>query len=337
MLPLHQGGSGAPSLPHGPDAGVRWAASWPAALVARGRRWHPRPVTTRRPGLLGPLLVGALAAAVGRVGRAGPRDLAGRGRVDHRGAAGLAGVRGADRARRRRARALLRAAAPLVRRGRASRRCRSACPPWSRSASAPRCSPCSAPGSRGAGPGSRPGSSRRVLPTLVWAGGEGRSYAWTATLATGTTLALLHALAPHASRGRAAGAWIGYAALLALGTVLFVDAVLLAVAHLVAALLIGRGRRRIAAVLAIVAACVCAGPLIVGGVAAGRTARVDLPVRRRRPAGSCLRSSGSGATRSRSARRRCSRSGWSWRSSGGSCRGGRSRSRCRGRCCRRWS
>ena len=102
-----------------------------------------------------------------------------------------------------------------------------------------------------------------VLPTLVWAGGEGRSYAWTATLATGTTLALLHALEPHASRARSVSAWIGYAALLALGTVLFVDAVLLAVAHLAAALLIGRGRQRLAAVLAIVAACVCAGPFVV--------------------------------------------------------------------------
>ena len=160
MLPLHQGGSGAPSLPHGPDA--RGALG---GLMARCPRRSRPPVapSTRDDASARPPRPAARRCARrggGRVGRAGPRDLAGRGRVDHRGAAGLAGVRGADRARRRRARALLRAAAPLVRPGRATRRSRSGCPPCSRSASAPRCSPCSAPGSRGAGPGSRPGSSR---------------------------------------------------------------------------------------------------------------------------------------------------------------------------------
>lgn len=100
-----------------------------------------------------------------------------------------------------------------------------------------------------------------VLPTLVWAGGEGRSYAWTAALATGTTLALLHALDPHRSRRRAVLAWAGYAALLALGTVLFVDAALLGVAHLVAVLVLGR--RRLPGVVAIVAASVAASPLAV--------------------------------------------------------------------------
>lgn len=101
-----------------------------------------------------------------------------------------------------------------------------------------------------------------VLPTLVWAGGEGRSYAWTAALATGTTLALLHALDPEASRRRAVVAWIGYAGLLALGAVLFVDALLLAVAHLVAVLVIGRGRR-LAGGIAIAAAVVAASPVVV--------------------------------------------------------------------------
>lgn len=102
-----------------------------------------------------------------------------------------------------------------------------------------------------------------VLPTLVWAGGEGRSYAWTAALATGTTLALLHALSPHRTRARSAAAWIGYAALLALGTVLFVDAVLLAAAHLVTALLLARGRRRVAAVLAISGGVAITIPLLL--------------------------------------------------------------------------
>ena len=101
-----------------------------------------------------------------------------------------------------------------------------------------------------------------VLPTLVWAGGEGRSYAWTAALATGATLALLHALGPHGSRRRWATAWIGYSALLALGTVLFVDALLLAAAHLVAVLLIG-GRKRLEGGIAITAAVAAASPLAV--------------------------------------------------------------------------
>jgi mannosyltransferase len=122
-----------------------------------------------------------------------------------------------------------------------------------------------------------------VLPTLAWAGGEGRSYAWTAALATGAMLALLHALAPHASRGRAVGAWIGFAALLALGTVLFVDALLLVVAQLVTALLIGRGRQRLAAVLAALAAVLAAAPLIL--LAVRQSGQVDWIVRYGAPAG----------------------------------------------------
>jgi mannosyltransferase len=100
-----------------------------------------------------------------------------------------------------------------------------------------------------------------VLPTLVWAGGEGRSYAWTATLATSSTLALLHALGPRPSRRARIAAWAGYTALLALGAVLFVDSVLLGVAHLVAVLVLGRSR--VAGVVSVLAATVLASPVVV--------------------------------------------------------------------------
>lgn len=106
------------------------------------------------------------------------------------------------------------------------------------------------------------GAAAAVLPSLVWAGGEGRSYAITAFLATATTLALLAALEPAATRGRTTVRWAGYAALLALTIACFADAALLGAAHAVTILLIGRGRR-IAGLAAVAAAGLAASPLLV--------------------------------------------------------------------------
>lgn len=106
------------------------------------------------------------------------------------------------------------------------------------------------------------GAAAAVLPSLVWAGGEGRSYAWTALLASLTTLALLVALDERRSRRRSALAWAGYAALLALTTALFVDAALLGVAHLVTVLVVGH-RKRLAGIAAIAVAAVAVSPLLV--------------------------------------------------------------------------
>ncbi len=114
------------------------------------------------------------------------------------------------------------------------------------------------------------GAVAAVLPSLVWAGGEGRSYAISALLASAATLALVHALGRHRSRASAVGAWTGYAALLALTSVVFLDALLLAGAHVVTALLLGRGRQRLAAVGAAVAAALAATPLIRLASAQGR-------------------------------------------------------------------
>lgn len=112
------------------------------------------------------------------------------------------------------------------------------------------------------------GAAGAVLPSLVWAGGEGRSFACTALLATGATLALLRALDETGSRRRAAWAWVGYAALLALTAAVFVEAALLAAAHLVTVLLIGRGKR-VAGIGSLVAAMVVVSPLLVVAVAQG--------------------------------------------------------------------
>jgi mannosyltransferase len=113
------------------------------------------------------------------------------------------------------------------------------------------------------------GAAGAVLPTLVWAGGEGRSYALTAMLATGSSLALVVAL--DAPRGRRALHWIGYSALLALGMALFLDSALLAAAHAATLLLVGRGRR-IPGLAAIAAAGTAVSPLLL--LAAHQTGQV---------------------------------------------------------------
>ncbi|MCU1474068.1 hypothetical protein [Amnibacterium sp.] len=106
------------------------------------------------------------------------------------------------------------------------------------------------------------GAVAAVLPSLVWAGGEGRSYAISALLASAATLALVHALGPHRSALATAGAWAGHAALLALATVVFLDDLLLAAAHVVTALLLGRGRQRFGGLAAAVAATLAVLPLL---------------------------------------------------------------------------
>ncbi|MDH2445484.1 hypothetical protein QDR37_16175 [Amnibacterium sp. CER49] len=111
-----------------------------------------------------------------------------------------------------------------------------------------------------------------VLPSLVWAGGEGRSYALTALLAAATVLALLHALGPHRSRATALLAWTGHAALLALTAALFLDALLLGGATAVAAALLGRGRQRAAGAVAAVVAAIAVLPL--ARLAAAQTGQV---------------------------------------------------------------
>lgn len=116
------------------------------------------------------------------------------------------------------------------------------------------------------------GAAAAVLPALVWAGGEGRSYAVTACLATASTLALLAALEPGASRARATVRWAGYAALLALTVALFADAALLGVAHAVTIVVAGRGRR-LAGLAAVGAAALLTSPLLV--VALGQGAQID--------------------------------------------------------------
>ena len=116
------------------------------------------------------------------------------------------------------------------------------------------------------------GAAAAVLPSLVWAVGEGRSYAMTALLASLSTLALLIALEQRKSRRRTVLAWVGYSALLALTTTLFADAVLLGVAHLLTVLVVG-DRKRIAGTVAIAAAAIAVSPLLV--LAAQQTGQVD--------------------------------------------------------------
>ena len=116
------------------------------------------------------------------------------------------------------------------------------------------------------------GAAAAVLPSIVWAGGEGRSYAISALLAAAATLALLHALGPHRSALAAAGSWAGHAALLALAAVVFLDDLLLAAAHVVTALLLGRGRQRFAGLASAVAATLAVLPLL--RLATAQTAQV---------------------------------------------------------------
>ena len=116
------------------------------------------------------------------------------------------------------------------------------------------------------------GFSAAVLPSLVWAGGEGRSYALSALLASAATLALLHALGPHRSRGAAALAWVGHAALLALTAAVFLDGLLVAAAHVVTVALIARGWRRALGIPSALAATLAVLPLI--RLAATQTAQI---------------------------------------------------------------
>lgn len=106
------------------------------------------------------------------------------------------------------------------------------------------------------------GAGGAVLPSMLWAGGEGRSPAGTALLATAATLALVIALEPERSRREQVTAWIAHSALLALTAVLFADALLLAGAHLVTAVVLGRGRRAVA-LASIAAAALAVVPLLL--------------------------------------------------------------------------
>ncbi|MDQ1530155.1 MAG: mannosyltransferase [Microbacteriaceae bacterium] len=114
-----------------------------------------------------------------------------------------------------------------------------------------------------------------VLPSLVWAGGEGRSFAFTALFATLATGALLHAL--RTTPGRTGWAlvapWVAYGALLALSVAVFVDSLLLGVAHLVTALLLGGRRVLVPLGAALAAAAVVVAPLLI--MAAGQTGQIS--------------------------------------------------------------
>jgi mannosyltransferase len=77
-----------------------------------------------------------------------------------------------------------------------------------------------------------------VLPRVTWAGGEGRSYALTAALAVGMTVALV-----HAARGTRRRAWVLYAGLAVVSCWLFVYLALIVVAHGIA-IVLARGPRR---------------------------------------------------------------------------------------------
>ncbi|HEY8317786.1 MAG TPA: hypothetical protein VIG76_03065 [Amnibacterium sp.] len=116
------------------------------------------------------------------------------------------------------------------------------------------------------------GAVAAFLPSLVWAGGEGRSFAMSALLATTATLALLHALGQHHSRAAAMASWAGHAALLALASALFLDNLLLAAAHAVTALLLGRGANRFAGLASAAAVTIAVLPLI--RLAAGQKGQV---------------------------------------------------------------
>ncbi|MGN6742212.1 MAG: hypothetical protein ACTHJL_02790 [Amnibacterium sp.] len=117
------------------------------------------------------------------------------------------------------------------------------------------------------------GAASAVLPSLVWAGGEGRSYALSALLAALATLALVHALTPHRRRGISVLCWLAHAALLALTATVFLDGLLLAAAHAVTAALLLRRWGRLAGVASGALAALAVAPLL--RLAALQTAQVD--------------------------------------------------------------
>lgn len=96
-----------------------------------------------------------------------------------------------------------------------------------------------------------------VLPRVVWAGGEARSYAFDLAAAVWVTLALLAAL-----RTGGAWRWIRYAVALLGASTLFIYVLLLGPAHLITVVLLRRERTRPAAAW-IVAVIAAASPLLV--------------------------------------------------------------------------
>lgn len=101
-----------------------------------------------------------------------------------------------------------------------------------------------------------------VLPRMTYDGQDARAYAVDAAIAAWLLVALLHAIGDGRRRW-----WLGYAALLALGTAMFVFVALVGLAHGVALACSARGRRRMRAwALATGAAFVLASPVIVLGL-----------------------------------------------------------------------
>lgn len=98
-----------------------------------------------------------------------------------------------------------------------------------------------------------------VLPRLTDVGSEARSYAFTAAIAVVLTLLLVIQLQTATPRR---AVWIAYAAVLALGTLLFLWVALIAVSHLLVLLLSRRGLLR-GWLVAFGAAMVAASPILV--------------------------------------------------------------------------
>jgi mannosyltransferase len=96
-----------------------------------------------------------------------------------------------------------------------------------------------------------------VLPRVVWAGGEARSYAFTVAVAVWVALALVAAV----SRG-GAWRWLRYGAALLLGSTLFVYLLLLGPAHLISVALLRRDRLRPTAVI-VAAVTALSTPLVL--------------------------------------------------------------------------
>ncbi len=121
-----------------------------------------------------------------------------------------------------------------------------------------------------------------ILPRFTWAGSEGRSFALGTALAIGLTLAVVTAvdavLADESPRRRVVR-WVGYGALAAFATALFLYLVLVVVAHLVYVLIAGRERLRALLVpfaLAAVGAVAAVTPLVLDAVGqAGQVAWID--------------------------------------------------------------
>lgn len=101
-----------------------------------------------------------------------------------------------------------------------------------------------------------------VLPRLTDVGSEARSYAFTAAIAVALTLLVTVQLKAAAPRRRI---WIAYAAVLALGTLLFLWLALVALSHLVVLALARREAVR-AWVVGFAAAMVAASPVLVFAV-----------------------------------------------------------------------